>query len=78
MSQLLYCLLGSFLVLSISSTNARHIEQFVVGGEEIRIGDVPYQAHFVFEATPGSPDRTCGGVLIAPDTVLTSATCVYG
>lgn len=66
-----------FLVLSTGE--GRFIKNpYIEGGERVKTGDVPYQVYItsVLNVT-GDPERECSGSLISPDTVLTSALCVW-
>lgn len=61
-----------------SAVHVEHveIEQFGIGGNDARLGQLPYVALIQVSSKSGD-DTICGGVIISLNSILTSGTCAY-
>ena len=58
----------------LDDTNKAKLAPFIVGGDDTDSGDWP--SHVMIYSLVGNVASSCGGVLISPRYVLTSAACV--
>jgi secreted trypsin-like serine protease len=67
-----YCLLAITILLCISEYSFAQITPKIIGGSNGNISQVPYQVLINLNGTDG-----CGGVIIAPDWIVTCGHCVF-
>lgn len=78
MIRLLLPALGSAALLMAAPLAAQNyaVQPRIYGGDDARQGDWPWMAYVAIEYT-ARPSQLCGGVLIAPDLLVTAAHCVF-